>query len=343
MLFHPSVAYELWQHTKIETSGCITSALRLKSVITIARSPDPTWDNVSAAIWSSVEVNVALICACIATLKPLVSKYLPKVFSVTGSLSDAIASRAIVDDSGATGKLGSFAGGVVAGKSAGGHGEAEHKSTASSNVAKVGGAVFGSFSFAEDDSAAIATKGRSKSKITLRSMSFSEHDGTMAASSPSTPRKSVFGSFSFRRASAWSRNSMQSQIPVDLEMQANAQQPHDTIHEEDGSSLNDTEMKPYPMTMPTKQTSATNSGALTELNNDDEDSEQDLYHAMLRTQTQESHRSRAGGSAFGIAGSGRRGSAGALAGAGIREGRRPSVVAFALRPQYEEIGDLRLL
>jgi hypothetical protein len=60
-------------------SGCITSILRLHSLYVIAHSTDVTWDNVGAATWSSVELNVGIICACLPTIKPVLSHFFPRL------------------------------------------------------------------------------------------------------------------------------------------------------------------------------------------------------------------------------------------------------------------------
>ncbi|KAJ5689365.1 hypothetical protein N7462_003757 [Penicillium macrosclerotiorum] len=60
---------------------CITSIIRLVSLKKIADSTDPTYDNVGAASWSAIECNTGIICACLPTLKPLVSKILPGLVS----------------------------------------------------------------------------------------------------------------------------------------------------------------------------------------------------------------------------------------------------------------------
>ncbi|RJE26704.1 integral membrane protein [Aspergillus sclerotialis] len=57
--------------------GCVTSICRLVSLKTIADSNDPTYDNVGAALWSAIECNVGIICACLPTLRPLVSRIFP--------------------------------------------------------------------------------------------------------------------------------------------------------------------------------------------------------------------------------------------------------------------------
>ncbi|KAJ5225876.1 hypothetical protein N7468_007101 [Penicillium chermesinum] len=59
----------------------ITSILRLKSLLVISNSTDPTYDNVGAATWSAVECNVAIICACLPSTRALLSKLLPHLFS----------------------------------------------------------------------------------------------------------------------------------------------------------------------------------------------------------------------------------------------------------------------
>ncbi|KAJ5189369.1 hypothetical protein N7491_005703 [Penicillium cf. griseofulvum] len=59
----------------------ITSILRLKSLLVISNSTDPTYDNVGAATWSAVECNVAIICACLPGTRAFLSKLLPHIFS----------------------------------------------------------------------------------------------------------------------------------------------------------------------------------------------------------------------------------------------------------------------
>ncbi|CDM35154.1 hypothetical protein CBS147339_7059 [Penicillium roqueforti] len=59
----------------------ITSILRLKSLLVIANSSDPTYDNVGAATWSAVECNVAIICASLPGTRAFLSKLLPHIFS----------------------------------------------------------------------------------------------------------------------------------------------------------------------------------------------------------------------------------------------------------------------
>ncbi|KAL2863497.1 uncharacterized protein BJX67DRAFT_260617 [Aspergillus lucknowensis] len=60
---------------------CVTSICRLVSLKKISESSDPTYDNVGAAAWSSIECNVGIICACLPTLRPLVSRIIPQLLS----------------------------------------------------------------------------------------------------------------------------------------------------------------------------------------------------------------------------------------------------------------------
>ncbi|MCJ1372829.1 hypothetical protein MMC20_004054 [Loxospora ochrophaea] len=55
----------------------ITSILRLHSLYIISISKDITWDNVSAATWSSVEANVGITCASLPALKALLIRLFP--------------------------------------------------------------------------------------------------------------------------------------------------------------------------------------------------------------------------------------------------------------------------
>lgn len=59
----------------------IVSVLRIPSIVAIGYSTDPSWDAVNIAIWSSIELNTAIVCACSMTLKPLVHRFFPRMFT----------------------------------------------------------------------------------------------------------------------------------------------------------------------------------------------------------------------------------------------------------------------
>ncbi|KAL9622282.1 MAG: hypothetical protein Q9160_003293 [Pyrenula sp. 1 TL-2023] len=51
---------------------CVMSAVRLRTLHEVTDVKDVSWNNSFAAAWSSVEINTAIGCACLATLRPLV-------------------------------------------------------------------------------------------------------------------------------------------------------------------------------------------------------------------------------------------------------------------------------
>ncbi|PSN69730.1 hypothetical protein BS50DRAFT_631711 [Corynespora cassiicola Philippines] len=59
----------------------IASILRLYSIYILSASEDVTWDNPGAATWSSVELNVGIICASLPTLRAFITKHFPHAFS----------------------------------------------------------------------------------------------------------------------------------------------------------------------------------------------------------------------------------------------------------------------
>ncbi|KAK7177430.1 hypothetical protein PSPO01_16522 [Paraphaeosphaeria sporulosa] len=73
---------------------CIVSILRLRSLVKISNSSDPTYDNPSAATWSSVETNIGIICSCLPCLRPLVLRLMPGVFPSVHYRQNASASAA---------------------------------------------------------------------------------------------------------------------------------------------------------------------------------------------------------------------------------------------------------
>jgi hypothetical protein len=64
---------------------CIISILRLSALYAVSVSTDISWDNPLAAVWSSTEVNVGIICSCLPTLKGCVVRFFPSLFTTAGS------------------------------------------------------------------------------------------------------------------------------------------------------------------------------------------------------------------------------------------------------------------
>jgi hypothetical protein len=61
-----------WLH-----STCAISVIRIFTLKSALDAKDPTWFNTSAACWSLVELNCAILCSCLPTLRPLAAKIMP--------------------------------------------------------------------------------------------------------------------------------------------------------------------------------------------------------------------------------------------------------------------------
>jgi hypothetical protein len=58
-------------------STCLISILRAIWIKDLFVSKDFTWDFVSIVHWTCVEVNIAIVCACLMTVKPFIGKFWP--------------------------------------------------------------------------------------------------------------------------------------------------------------------------------------------------------------------------------------------------------------------------
>ncbi|WQF77013.1 Putative extracellular membrane protein, CFEM [Colletotrichum destructivum] len=54
--------------------ACVASMIRLRYLISFANTFDATWDNVEVVIWSTLEINLAMVCGSLPTLRPLIRK-----------------------------------------------------------------------------------------------------------------------------------------------------------------------------------------------------------------------------------------------------------------------------
>ena len=62
---------------------------------------DFTWDYISISIWTCIEVNIAIVCACLMTLKPLIAKLWPRWLPPESQ--GAVAELKVISDSAGTG------------------------------------------------------------------------------------------------------------------------------------------------------------------------------------------------------------------------------------------------
>ncbi|KAL5414765.1 hypothetical protein PMIN04_008888 [Paraphaeosphaeria minitans] len=59
---------------------CLVSIIRLQTLVSISNSMDPTFDNPPAAMLSAIETNVGIICACLPSMRPLLTSMMPVCF-----------------------------------------------------------------------------------------------------------------------------------------------------------------------------------------------------------------------------------------------------------------------
>lgn len=55
------------------------SILRLQSLVAFANSANPTWDQVGISLWSTIEINVGVICACMPTIRLILIRLVPRL------------------------------------------------------------------------------------------------------------------------------------------------------------------------------------------------------------------------------------------------------------------------
>ncbi|KAF1943289.1 hypothetical protein EJ02DRAFT_433398 [Clathrospora elynae] len=75
-------------------SGVIViSTVRIIYVYSMISDPDQTYNVAKACIFSTVELNGGLMCACIALLKPFIQRYMPWVFTLSSRSTSGSGSR----------------------------------------------------------------------------------------------------------------------------------------------------------------------------------------------------------------------------------------------------------
>ncbi|WQF88438.1 Putative extracellular membrane protein, CFEM [Colletotrichum destructivum] len=77
----------------IGSFACIASMVRLKYLVTFVHSFDVTWDNVNLVVWSSIELNLAIICGSLPALRSLFKK-IPALLKTVKSSAEGEKSRA---------------------------------------------------------------------------------------------------------------------------------------------------------------------------------------------------------------------------------------------------------
>jgi hypothetical protein len=65
----------------VPLSGCIISLVRLYYLYYGAQANDVTRDLAGVSMWSVIELNVAIVCASLMVMKPLVARFFPALFA----------------------------------------------------------------------------------------------------------------------------------------------------------------------------------------------------------------------------------------------------------------------
>lgn len=64
----------------LSPSVTVVSILRLQALLAFATSTNPTWDNYNIHFWSTVEINIGIICACMPAMRQILVWLFPVVF-----------------------------------------------------------------------------------------------------------------------------------------------------------------------------------------------------------------------------------------------------------------------
>ncbi|OTA02373.1 PTH11-like G-protein-coupled receptor [Trichoderma parareesei] len=65
----------------------VVSILRLQSLVHFANSTNPTWDHWNVAWWSTMEVNISIICTCLPSVRLILAHLCPRMVGSSLGLS----------------------------------------------------------------------------------------------------------------------------------------------------------------------------------------------------------------------------------------------------------------
>ena len=68
----------------------VVSILRLRSLVGFANSSNPTWDQWEIAYWSTIEVNIGMICTCFPSLRLLLLRLFPNLLGNTTASRESV-------------------------------------------------------------------------------------------------------------------------------------------------------------------------------------------------------------------------------------------------------------
>ncbi|KAK0107936.1 hypothetical protein ONS96_003722 [Cadophora gregata f. sp. sojae] len=119
----------------------IVSVVRLRSLVKVSNTQNPTWDYLPVAYWSTIEINVGIICACMPSIRLLLVRAFPRFMGTTRDGSYVYSTHRSGDNkipgNGSTSRSGSGLGGSRGGSSSSGSG------SGSANRTRLGGGSSG--------------------------------------------------------------------------------------------------------------------------------------------------------------------------------------------------------
>lgn len=75
--FCPTSSRPQLKATNLAASVTVVSIIRLHALIVLGKSANATWDNFPVSLWSTVEINVGIMCTCMPTLRLLLIRLFP--------------------------------------------------------------------------------------------------------------------------------------------------------------------------------------------------------------------------------------------------------------------------
>jgi hypothetical protein len=67
----------------VPRSSTVISIVRLQFLVNVAHTVNPTWDQSDVVKWSDLEIAVGIVCACLPSIRLLLARSMPILFSST--------------------------------------------------------------------------------------------------------------------------------------------------------------------------------------------------------------------------------------------------------------------
>lgn len=61
--------------------------IRLHTLVVFTKGSNPTWDQANVVNWSNIEINVGILCACLPTMRIMLTRSVPRIFDSARGMS----------------------------------------------------------------------------------------------------------------------------------------------------------------------------------------------------------------------------------------------------------------